>query len=531
MIAAFKKKILETTWDDLNVWAGTRSVARGKGYVSRVEEIEELPSGELIAHVQGSDRYLTKIGLDGVGEFKGECSCPVGRRCKHTVALILKAAKELREGRPIEKCSDMDSIVDEARDAFDDGAAPIAGSEEDVVTDYVASLKDRECRTLLTELVENLDVVRPYLKHKLVMSRASTAVLVKLAKRAIDTATSGYYDPWDRRGGNDEVPNYENVREFFEKLRSAGDWKSLRDLGFRVLDKGQRQIMCSHDEGEIYGQIADCIEVVQSAISKSPLSAVEKAHWALEFEKRDEFSFSKSALAKFFDEGYLSKDEWSALADELLADCRKMLQDNRIDSYDLGRPIRHAVKALRGAGRDDEVVDLLKEALPRTKGYASFVDLLRDLGRTKEAREWCLKGIADCDNRESGIAADLRGKMRSFAIERGDSEMVAAYDAQSFFSHPSTSAFVQMRETCEKVGKWDEVRQLALQFLENGKRPESKRGWPLPKVDSPVDHGWELNFPEVRLLIELALQEKRLFCKMGHGRRNGKRRSSQLSAA
>lgn len=110
MIAAFKKKILETTWDDLNVWAGTRSVARGKGYVSRVEEIEELPSGELIAHVQGSDRYLTKIGLDGVGEFKGECSCPVGRRCKHTVALILKAAKELREGRPIEKCSDMDSI-------------------------------------------------------------------------------------------------------------------------------------------------------------------------------------------------------------------------------------------------------------------------------------------------------------------------------------------------------------------------------------------------------------------------------------
>jgi len=69
MTATFKKKVLETTWDDLNVWAGTRSVARGKGYVSRVEEIEELPSGELIAHVHGSDRYLTKIGLDGVGEF------------------------------------------------------------------------------------------------------------------------------------------------------------------------------------------------------------------------------------------------------------------------------------------------------------------------------------------------------------------------------------------------------------------------------------------------------------------------------
>ena len=65
--------------------------------------------------------------------------------------------------------------------------------------------------------------VRPYLKHKLEMAHASTADLVRRARQAIKDATYGYYDHWDRRYGHDEVPDYSLVKEYFGRIRDAGD--------------------------------------------------------------------------------------------------------------------------------------------------------------------------------------------------------------------------------------------------------------------------------------------------------------------
>ena len=75
-------------------WTDERTVGRGYGYVDNVVELaatENLLAGV----VEGSTRYYTNVRLEKSGELEAICSCPVGKRCKHSVALILKAQQIL----------------------------------------------------------------------------------------------------------------------------------------------------------------------------------------------------------------------------------------------------------------------------------------------------------------------------------------------------------------------------------------------------------------------------------------------------
>ena len=508
MTETFKKKLLNLTWDALAKWADPRSVARGKGYQSQVEDVVEIPDGSIVARVHGRDDYLTKISLKPNGSLESTCTCPVGYRCKHAVALVLVAAKLLKDGTDIETCDPSDTFYDEIAEIFKIERTDSVMSH-DIVLEYLAQLKGKAVEDLVKELLANVSGVRPYLKHKFEVMHASTADFVQMAKKAIKKATSGYYDHWDRHGGHNKVPDYGEVEECFAKLKEAGDWKSLRDLGFELLEKGQRQIECSNDEGEIYCQVIDCMKIVVDAMDVSPLSAYEKAMWMLEFEKRDHFSFVGETGVRFMDKERLTPEEWSRVADLLMVGFKERLRDRKEDSYDVGQQQMEIANALENAGREDEVVDLMVSALKKTHRYESLVNLLLRLGRRDEAIDWCRRGIAACMKEFPGISDALRDKMRTFAEERGDHLIVAAYDALKFLARPSLSEYERMQKSCMKVKKWEVVRELSLKYLETGRRPDGKHGWPLPDTGDPVDRGWEKNFPDEQLLIEIALYEKR----------------------
>ena len=98
MEAKLKKRLLALTWDELREWSDARSVERGRGYLSRVEPPVLFPDGGLVAEVHGSDDYYAKLRVDASGRLEGVCTCPVGVRCKHCVALALTAAKRLKAG-------------------------------------------------------------------------------------------------------------------------------------------------------------------------------------------------------------------------------------------------------------------------------------------------------------------------------------------------------------------------------------------------------------------------------------------------
>ena len=70
------------TWEDLEDWAGSRIVKRGRSYQQSgsVSDLARTADGGLIAWVQGSRRYASMVAFDG-GELDSDCTCPYGFVC------------------------------------------------------------------------------------------------------------------------------------------------------------------------------------------------------------------------------------------------------------------------------------------------------------------------------------------------------------------------------------------------------------------------------------------------------------------
>lgn len=93
------------TWDDLSEWTDSRSLERGRSYQRRgaVRNLNLLPDGGLLADVLGSHRYATRVSVAGRSRdlskcLEAACSCPVGHRCKHGVAVILEFLHAIENG-------------------------------------------------------------------------------------------------------------------------------------------------------------------------------------------------------------------------------------------------------------------------------------------------------------------------------------------------------------------------------------------------------------------------------------------------
>ena len=74
----------------LEKWTDPGVVARGRPYEERVADIRRAPDGTVVATVRGSENYVTTLRVDESGRLRAGCSCPVGYRCKHAVALALR---------------------------------------------------------------------------------------------------------------------------------------------------------------------------------------------------------------------------------------------------------------------------------------------------------------------------------------------------------------------------------------------------------------------------------------------------------
>lgn len=93
-------KIRALTVTQLHEWTDTGSVLRGQDYCDHVGSV--VRAGDVLAgRVEGTKTYLANVGLDDEGELTGVCTCPVGFRCKHTVALMLVAQKMMAAGEAI----------------------------------------------------------------------------------------------------------------------------------------------------------------------------------------------------------------------------------------------------------------------------------------------------------------------------------------------------------------------------------------------------------------------------------------------
>ena len=527
MDAELKKKLLALTWDELVAWSDPRSVERGKKYVSNVDAPHGLPDGGLIAVVHGTHAYYTKLSVGENGQLQGVCSCPVGLRCKHCVALALVAAKQLKDGKSFpladmasrkwrqaaaefedfEDDLDDEELEDEALGASADGEAALASAKSaDVVGAHVASLDKTELRALVEELLANCSGVRPYLKHKLDVARSSTSDIVRRAREAIKDASENYYDRWDRYNGHDEPPDYSLVREYFEILAKANDARSLMELGDLLKRRASEQAECSpNDEGDIAYEVSPCMDIVAKAVMHSDMSAVAKVKWEDEIRSGDDYCVLSDMAVSYRTSLRASKKDWGAIADYLM----KKKPSETESSWRWREDRARACEALERAGRVQEAVALLeRETANDAQVYGELADLLLRLGRRAEASEWCRKGLA-AQNGENNwnICDDLRRRLREMSAQDGDWKTVAAYDLDSHLDHLRIEDYRQLKASCAKVKCWTSVREALLAYLESGKAAllEGKK-WPLPQTGTRPPFKQE---NAGRALLEIALEEKR----------------------
>ncbi|MYJ66362.1 MAG: hypothetical protein F4091_12995 [Acidimicrobiales bacterium] len=112
-----KDSYTDLTWEDLEDWAGTTIVSRGRTYQrnSSVSELGITPEGALIAYVLGSTRYVTQVAIQD-GDLTSECTCPYWTTCKHAVAVVLEYLMCLKNDGAVPQIPQTDPRLDILRE-------------------------------------------------------------------------------------------------------------------------------------------------------------------------------------------------------------------------------------------------------------------------------------------------------------------------------------------------------------------------------------------------------------------------------
>ena len=120
------------TWDDIEAWAGSTIVSRGKSYQrsNRVQKLACTASGSILAWVQGTSRYATHVEI-AKKKLTASCTCPYGGTCKHAVAVVLSYLECLKNQKEIPTAAEDDPRFDLLQEAAEAAAAGHAWEPEE----------------------------------------------------------------------------------------------------------------------------------------------------------------------------------------------------------------------------------------------------------------------------------------------------------------------------------------------------------------------------------------------------------------
>ncbi len=521
----------ELTWDDLTVWAGSKTVSRGKSYqkTGRVLQLAKTPDNRLVAWVEGGGKYATMVGLEG-GGLTSRCSCPYLRSaCKHAVAVVIEYLQLLKAGAEASACDRDDErlaiLAGIGRVGNDSSMEEDEVEDEDVipsfrltpqklilgpVASYLASLSKEQLVALIQDLMTCHSSVGEKLNDLAVLASGEVQTIVRAIRKEIRALSA---EPgWSRHWSNERyVPDYSRVRERLEALLHKGHADDVLALGRELLDKGSEQVGMSEDEGETADEIASALDVVFRALSLSSMAPVDQMLWAVDADLKDEFDLCRGA--RVFWDLPRSTEEWSGLADGLLArleELRRAKGESPFDNrYRRDRLSNWVIRALEESARWDEIIPLCKKEAPITASYERLVKRLLDAGSLDEAEEWIQSGIEATREDWPGIASSLRKARLKILHERGDWVGVTTFRAEEFLESPSLESYKNLRDASSRIGLWETVRGDALQYLETGRIEGSSPPWPSSgsgSARSGTPHR-RREFPLSRVLIDIHIEE------------------------
>jgi hypothetical protein len=180
-------------WADLEQWAGSRSVTRGRSYQrqGRVEDLGIKSDDSILATVEGSTEYYVQIHCTKAGKkasLDSTCSCPVGTNCNVTQNPTMEwTFQQIREAFPFNKapryllhdngsvfsrkfCNRLKSLgIESIRIAYcSPWQSPyverVNGTLRRECLDHLIILNERHLRRILSEFIDDYyHTTRPYL--------------------------------------------------------------------------------------------------------------------------------------------------------------------------------------------------------------------------------------------------------------------------------------------------------------------------------------------------------------------------------
>jgi uncharacterized Zn finger protein len=508
----------DLTWNDIEEWAGGKIVSRGKSYQrqGRVSDLGVTDDGSLIAWVDGTERYATRVVMDEDGLPDSICTCPYELDCKHGVAVVIEYLKRIENNRRVPKAKQDDDRLEllEEEDWDDEPNDDENAMSEDIRQDIDGFLKGKT-KAQLIDLIHDLagqypEMARDLSDRKQLISGNTKTLVTRLRREIRDIGNEpGRQNYWNGEG---YTPDYSGIRKKLETLLKAGHTDEVLTLGRELVTTGTSQVEESHDEGETAMEITACMPVIVGALDRSSLDASDKLNWALDAVLEDQFEVCE-AFAEYLHRRH-AKSAWHTLADRLLARLNVLKSTKGADdfsrNYERDRLSDWAIHALERAGRKKEIIPLCETEARKTGSFDRLVERLVQERRYEDAERWIKEGIRGVGEKWPGIAAGLRDKLREIRTFEKNWPAVAAMQVEEFVRRPSRQVFTDCKKACGKAKAWPNVRESLLRYLEKGELPWKQKGWPLPEsgLDRP-DADQRKRFPLVDDLIEIAILEKK----------------------
>lgn len=556
------------TWDDVEAWAGSTIVSRGKRYQrgNRVQKLARTASGGILAWVQGTARYATQVEM-AKKKLTASCTCPYayGDTCKHAVAVVLSYLECLKTRKDVPTAVEDDPRFDLLQEAADAGDGEeyeddqddynANGEDEDEeddendddededeeptvrrravakrshpavadgATTYLEQQSKEELITLLKELMRQHPDVRQAIVDRANLLSGEVKKLVATARKEINALarTPGWGD--DDDWGHGSSGNYPRIRTHLEALLAAGHADEVLSLGQALLKAGTQEVEMSNDEGELAGEVITSMNIVFRALPQSSLTPAEQMLWALDAELNDGYDLCQGT-AEFWQHASYAAADWNIVANQLATRLQKLASEKGSEGYSStyrrDQLSNRLIRALEHAGRKEEIIPLCEREAEKTGSYIRLVDHLEQAKRWQEVEQWIYKGIAATHKQSPGIASQLRLALRERREQEKKWPQVAAFYAEDFFDRPGAATLRDLQKAAKRAGVEAEVRAGVFHYLETGTlphtlKPTKKAGgvpaWPLPECEvKETDGQRETTAPMRHALIDIAIEEKR----------------------
>jgi uncharacterized Zn finger protein len=557
------------TWQDLEAWAGSRSVSRGQAYQrqGRVQDLVQSADNRLLATVIGGDRYVFTVYMEAEkkkdGRIHSKCTCPVGYDgCKHAVAVVAEYLDRLGREKEIPIADSQDPRLqklegdgtkaefdeDESDDELENEEQPsrlksgrrTRENWDEKIKQHIFMKGREELAELVWSLTQRFTELRDEFRERIALGEGDVDRLIAQARKELQRVTSqeAWRNHWNGEGN---LPDYSKLLHRLERLVELGHSDSVARLGGEIIERGMAQVGQSHDEGETAMELAGCLNVVFKAVAKSSLTPAHRLLFAIDAYLQDDYGVIGDAADPVINAKYEPSD-WSDVADNLArrlnagrSNRRKSDgeeededDDNFSRDYQRDQISGWLIKALTKAGRADELLAVHEMEARTTGSYERLVQFLIERKQYDDAQRWAHEGIEKTANKLAGIAANLAEKLCDIARLRKRWDIVAAHAAYQFFDRPGREKFDELKKAADKAGCQESVNRFALTFLETGIAPirvttlkkderkiQADDGWPLPIPEylSPLlrseDQRRSSTAPHYDVLIDMAIADKR----------------------